>query len=124
MHTFIQNWTDLHVLRQTPNEQQALESSLSLEGKAYKWWLSLDEMACPRTWSQFQELFYKEFLPENKKDRNWNAWDKCWMENLTLTQYISKYREISLKLKDLDDLQHVRGFIQGLNNKYKAKVKT
>ena len=46
------------------------------------------------------------------------------MENLTLTQYISKYREISLKLECLDDFQRVRGFIRGLNNEYKAKVKT
>ena len=46
------------------------------------------------------------------------------MENLTLTQYISKYREISLKLEGLDDFQCVRGFIRGLNNKYKAKLKT
>ena len=68
---------DLHVLRQTPDEQRALETSLSLEGKAYKWWLSLDETARPRTWSHFQELFRKEFLPKNKKAKNWNAWDKC-----------------------------------------------
>ena len=46
------------------------------------------------------------------------------MKNLTLTQYISKYCEISLKLKGLNDFQHVRGFIQGLNNEYKAEVKT
>ena len=46
------------------------------------------------------------------------------MENLTLTQYISKYREITLKLKGLNDFQRVRGFIQGLNKEYKAKVKT
>ena len=46
------------------------------------------------------------------------------MENLTLTWYISKYREVSLKFDGLDDFQHVRGFIQGLNNKYKAKIKT
>ena len=46
------------------------------------------------------------------------------MENLTLIQYISKYREKSLKLKGLDDFQRTRGFIRGLNNEYKAKVKT
>ena len=101
----------MHVLRQTPNEQRALETSLSLEGKAYKWWLSLDETARPRTWNTFQELFRKEFLPENQKDRNWNAWDRCRMENLTLTQYIFKYHEINLKLEGLDDFQRVRGFI-------------
>ena len=103
VHTFIQKWTDLHVLRRTSDEQRALETSFSLEGKAYKWWLSLAETACTRTWNAFQELFRKEFLLENEKDRNWNAWDRCWMENLTLTQYISKYQEISLKLEGLDD---------------------
>ena len=53
VHTFIQKWTDLHVLRRTSDEQQALEISLSLEGKAYKWWLSLDETTRPRTWNTF-----------------------------------------------------------------------
>ena len=69
-------------------------------------------------------MFRKEFLLENEQDQNWNAWDHCKMENLTLTQYISKYREVSLKLDGLDDFQRVRGFIRGLNNEYKAKVKT
>ena len=43
---------------------------------------------------------------------------------LTLTQYISKYREIILKLEGLDDFQKVRGFLWGLNDEYKTKVKT
>ena len=42
------------------------------------------------------------------------------MEGLTLTQYISKYRSIILKLDGLDDFQKIRG----LDNEYKAKVKT
>ena len=92
VHTFFQKWSDLHALCLTPEELQALEVSLALDGKAYKWWLSLDETTRPRTWSQFQELFRKEFLPENEKDRNGNAWDNCQMANLTLTQYISKSR--------------------------------
>lgn len=46
------------------------------------------------------------------------------MDNLTLPQYMAKYREIILKLDGLDDFQKVRGFIRGLDNKYKAKVKT
>ena len=66
----------------------------------------------------------KNFSLKNKKDKNWNAWNRCRMENLTLTQYISKYHEISLKLKGLNDFQCVRGFIRGLNNKYKVKIKT
>ena len=46
------------------------------------------------------------------------------MGNLTLTQYISKYRSVILKLDGLDNFQKVRGFIRGLNKEYKAKVKS
>ena len=46
------------------------------------------------------------------------------MDRLTLTQYISKYREIILKLEGLDDFQKVRGFLRGLTDEYKTKVKT
>ena len=35
-----------------------------------------------------------------------------------------KYREIILKLEGLDDFQKVRGFLRGLNDEYKTKVKT
>ena len=124
VNTFLLKWTDLHILRRTPDHIRALEASLSLEGKAYKWWMSLQLAERPNTWTQFQEAFRKEFLPENEADRNWAAWDQCRMDRLTLTQYVSKYRGIILKLEGLDDFQKVRGFLRGLNDEYKAKVKT
>ncbi|MCO5573356.1 hypothetical protein L7F22_027125 [Adiantum nelumboides] len=124
VNTFLHKWSDLHALRRTPDNICALETSLSLEGKAYKWWMSLKMADRPTSWTRFQEVFRKEFLPENEPDRNWAAWDKCRMDKLTLTQYISKYREIILKLEGLDDFQKVRGFLRGLNNEYKTKVKT
>ena len=86
-----------------------VEASLSLEIKAYKWWLSIDEHAQPSTWGEFEIMFCREFLPANDKDHNWNARDQCKMDNLTLIQYISKYRATILKLKGLDDFQKVRG---------------
>ena len=46
------------------------------------------------------------------------------MENLTLLQYISKYRATILKLKGLNDFQKVCGFIRGLHKYYQAKVQT
>ena len=33
---------NLHTLWQTPNSIHALEASLLLEGKAYKWWMGLN----------------------------------------------------------------------------------
>ena len=41
MNTFLQKWRDLHQLRHTPKEFMVIEASLSPEGKAYKWWMSL-----------------------------------------------------------------------------------
>ena len=45
------------------------------------------------------------------------------MGNLTLTQYISKYRSVILKLEGLNNFQKVCGFICKLDKDYKAKVK-
>ena len=82
--------------------------------------MSLSVETCPKTWEEFEAVFRKEFSPENEKDQNWTAWDKCKMEGLTLNQYVSKYREVILKLDGLDDFQKVRGFVR----EYQAKVKT
>ncbi len=65
--------------------------------------MSFDTGSRPNTWAQFEKMFRKEFLLENEKEHNWNAWDKWRMEGLTLTQYISKHRSIILKLDVLDD---------------------
>ena len=83
--TFLQKWRDLHQLHRTSDSIAAIEASLSLEGKAYKWWLSIDKHARPNTWGEFEVMFRREFLLENEKDRNWNAWDQCKMDNLTLS---------------------------------------
>ena len=46
------------------------------------------------------------------------------MGNLTLTQYISKYRSVIIKLEGLDNFQKFHEFIRGLNKDYKTKVKS
>lgn len=53
IYTFLLKWTDLHDLQHTPDFIHALEASLSLEGKTYKWWMSLDVRAHPGTWDRF-----------------------------------------------------------------------
>ena len=67
----------MHALHHMPNSICALETSLTLEGKAYKWWMSIDVHDHTTTWARFEEIFQKEFLPENETDRDWTTWDKC-----------------------------------------------
>ena len=111
VHTFIQKWMDIHDLQATPDKARPKETSLSLKGKAYKWWMAMNYNTHPKSWKDFQDLFCNEFLPKNEKQKNWNSWDACCMAGNTLTQYISKYREAILKLEGLDEFQKLRGFL-------------
>ena len=116
VNMFLAKWLDLHALRHQPSQVQPVEASLSLTGKAYKWWMSLSTR--PTTWTEFERIFRREFLPVNEVERSWVSWDKCSMEHKSLTQYISDYREIVLKLKGIDEFQTLRGFKRGLTNEY------
>ena len=69
VNTYLHKWNDLHTLRNTPDFLRAIDSSLSLEGKAYKWYMSLSLQARTSTWSHYQDMFQKEFMPENKQSR-------------------------------------------------------
>ena len=77
--------------------------------------MSLSEASHPKSWAKFEMVIKKEFLPENERDCNWNAWDKCKMDGFTLVQHISKYHELILKLNGLDNFQRVRGFVHCLD---------
>ena len=66
----------------------------------------------------------KEFLLDNKPTWNWMVWDNYRMDRMTLTKYISKYCQMILKLEGVDEFQKVHGFLPGLHNEYKIKVKT
>ena len=67
VNTFLQKWHDLHSLKHTPDNIRALEASVTLRGKAYKWWMSMRAKGTePRTWTAFEEAFKKEFLPMNE----------------------------------------------------------
>ena len=93
INTFLQKWQDFHRLKNTPPENQVVQA------------------------------FLEEFLPKNKLERAWKAWDKCDMGKNTLNQYISNYRKVVLKLKDIDEFQKIRGFVRGLKDTYKVEVR-
>lgn len=110
---FLANWTDYHELTGTRDHLRPTETGLFLRGKASRWCLSLAEPGLrPETWKDFQDLFRKEYLPENELLRNWSKWDDCRMGSLTLAQYLSNYREAMLRLP-MDHFQRWRGFIRG-----------
>ena len=117
------NWSSLHALRHNLDQVCVVEMSLSLEGKAYNWWMSLKLHNKPKIWNQFHHVFMQEFLFDNDSNKNWMAWDNCCMDRMTLTQYISKYLQIILKLEGVDEFQKVRGFLRRLHHDHKTKVK-
>ena len=70
VNTFVHKWSSLHALRRNPNPVCVVETSLSLEGKAYNWWMSLKPHNKPKTWTQFQYVFRQELLSNNKPDKD------------------------------------------------------
>ena len=53
VNTYLHKWNDLHTLRNTLDSLRAIESSLSLKGKAYKWYMSLNMADRTCTWSRY-----------------------------------------------------------------------
>ena len=66
--TFLHMWTSLHHLHCTLDADEVVQASLSLEGKAHKWWMSLLNTSCHNTWVKFDVAFKKEFLPKKEKN--------------------------------------------------------
>ena len=98
---FLHKWGGIHNLRRNTRIVRPIEASLLLTRKAYKWWMSLKERPC--SWKDFEKVFKTEFLLANELQRSWREWDKCSMEGISLNKYISKYRELVLKLKGIDE---------------------
>ena len=122
--TFLSKWAEIHDMRNTHDKVKPLHTSLSLEGKAYKWWMAYKPNEKPKTWAEFEIDFRKEFLPSNERQRNWKAWDLCKQKHRSLTQYVSLYRDIILKLDGLEEFQQVRGFLRGLNPDIQKNVQS
>ena len=89
--TFLSKWGEIHQMRGTSDKKKPLHTCLSLEGKAYKWWMAFKPHKKPNTWASFERAFRNEFLPSDEKQRNWRAWDYCRQKYCTLNQYVSMY---------------------------------
>ena len=89
--TFLSKWGEIHQMRGTIDKIKPRHTCLSLEGKAYKWWMAFKPHEKPNTWASFDSAFCKEFLPTNEKQQNWRAWDYCRQRYRTLNQYVSMY---------------------------------
>ena len=55
INMFLHKWGDIHSLRRNLEVVRPIEASLSLTGKAYKWWMLLKER--PRSWAEFEKVF-------------------------------------------------------------------
>ena len=106
--TFLSKWGEIHQMRGTSDKKKPLHTCLSLEGKAYKWWMAFKPHKKPNMWASFERAFRNEFLPSDEKQRNWRAWDYCRQKYRTLNQYVSTYQDIILKLEGLDDFQKIQ----------------
>ncbi|MCO5594851.1 hypothetical protein L7F22_048885 [Adiantum nelumboides] len=64
-------------MREMHDAMKLRHTCLSLEGKAYEWWMFYKIHQPPKSWTEFENAFCKEVLLSNEKQWNWKAWDKC-----------------------------------------------
>ncbi|XP_070025360.1 uncharacterized protein [Nicotiana sylvestris] len=96
-------------------------TTFQLRGAAYEWWRtyeldSPDEAVSP-TWTQFSDMFLREFIPQSLKDV-WHAeFEHLCQGTMTVLEYDIRYTNLARHSPTLVSTvrERVRRFIEGLN---------
>lgn len=67
VNTFLSKWANLHDMRNTHDVMRPWHTSLTLEGKAYKWWMAYKDSQQSKTWAEFEAEGVSSFQREAKK---------------------------------------------------------
>ncbi|XP_070054155.1 uncharacterized protein [Nicotiana tomentosiformis] len=96
-------------------------TSFQLRGASYQWWRayelsSLDE-AASLTWTQFSEMFLREYVPQSLRDA-WRAeFEQLRQGAMIVSEYVVRFSELARHAPDLVATvrERVHCFIEGLH---------
>ncbi|XP_070039247.1 uncharacterized protein [Nicotiana tomentosiformis] len=95
--------------------------SFQLRGAAYQWWrayeLGSPDKAVSLTWTQFSDMFLREYVPQSLRDA-WRAeFEKLRQDSMTVSEYVVRFSDLSRHASALVAIvrEWVRRFIKGLN---------
>ncbi|XP_070042810.1 uncharacterized protein [Nicotiana tomentosiformis] len=95
-------------------------TTFQLTGMTYRWWQTYDASrsagATPLTWSQFSDLFLREFILQTGRDELCSEFEQLRQCGMTMSEYAMRFTELSRHATTLvsTDRERVRRFIEGL----------
>ncbi|XP_070035970.1 uncharacterized protein [Nicotiana tomentosiformis] len=101
-------------------------TTFQLPGAAYRWWQIHEEGrpadAIPPTWSQFSEIFLKEFVPQTLRDAWHTEFERLRQGTVTVSEYAIRFSELAhhVPILVLTIRERVSRFIEGLD--YDIKI--
>ncbi|CDH61246.1 hypothetical protein RO3G_02687 [Lichtheimia corymbifera JMRC:FSU:9682] len=125
LHT-VQKYCELTRLN---DQERVLFASTLLRDSAATWWRHLEtsidentgETEAPKDWSDFKDLFRKEFRPSNATQMARQRLEKLKQQD-SIRDYIIEFRNIMLDLPDMFEEDAVHQFIQGLQYEPRLQV--
>ncbi|XP_070057084.1 uncharacterized protein [Nicotiana tomentosiformis] len=96
-------------------------TTFQLSGATYQWWRVYEKGsradAASLTWTQFTELFLREFIPQNLRDAWHVEFEQLHQGTMTISEYVVCFSDLSRHAPALVSTvrERVRRFIDGLN---------
>jgi hypothetical protein len=101
--------------------QKAKFAAFMLGGDAEHWWRTTQrieeaEGRVPVTWTQFQEVFFKQYFPESVRDIKEEEFLKLQQEGMSVSEYDSRFQRYARFALHLvpDEYRRAKRFLNGL----------
>ena len=111
-----------------PEEEKVTFATFLLQDEAAAWWeLELGKQGpndTPFTWTDFRKVFYERYFPQSVRVQKFREFDRLEQGTLTVSQYASKFEELSRYAPSLlaDEGIRARKFENGLRSRIQHQV--
>ncbi|XP_070022332.1 uncharacterized protein [Nicotiana sylvestris] len=95
-------------------------TTLQLPGAAYEWWCTYElnslDKAASLTWTQFSDLFLREYVPQSLRDAWRTEFEHLHQGVMTVSEYVVRYTSLAIHAPTLISTvcERVRWYIEGL----------
>ena len=103
-------------------EEWVIVAATFLDGPAAHWYLSNEELYANYTWGAFKESMRHYFIPQNEQLTVMDEWRNIRQGDSLMSNYIDKYRQLMLRLPQMDQLTRLHGFLAGLKVQTKLEI--
>ena len=97
-------------------------ASTFMTGTAAAWWYTLVvSNTIPKTWAEFQNAIFQEFVPFDSTQRARDKLRKL-IQRTSVSEYLTEFRNLTLTITGMNEEEKVDRFIQGLKPHVRLEV--